>query len=145
VDDTTSGDYSGRMFNPYIESFLEFRSVFELIVLMDEFFDKIHFPQKTFMTRRFYGGEKTTGRSPEVEVERFMSDEMLENEQGKRATFIVQVQFRQNATWQGTITWADEKKTSRFRSTLEMVKLMDNALAESGEASFAPEENWEQG
>jgi hypothetical protein len=78
-----------------------------------------------------------------MEVERFMSDEMLENEQGKRATFIVQVQFRQNATWQGTITWADEKKTSRFRSTLEMVKLMDNALSATEDAGFAPEGNWE--
>jgi hypothetical protein len=143
VDDTAHGDYSGRLCNPYMEKCYSFESVFEFVSLMDKFFDKIRFPQTTFRTRRFSGEERITGRRPDVEVERFMSEEILENEHGKRATFIVQVQFRQNATWQGTITWAEEKKTSRFRSTLEMVKLMDNALAENGDANFAPEGNWE--
>jgi hypothetical protein len=143
VDEIVDGDYSGRLCNPYMEKRLEFGSIFEFVGLMDEFFDKIRFPQTTFRVRRFSKEERITGRSPEVEVERFMSDEMLENEHGKRATFIVQVQFRQNATWQGTITWAEEKKTSRFRSTLEMVKLMDNALAETEDANFAPEGYWE--
>ena len=48
-----------------------------------------------------------------------------------KATFIIHVQFRRNATWQGTISWTEQKKTQRFRSTLEMIKLMDEALAES--------------
>jgi hypothetical protein len=143
LDGVAGGDYSGRLCNPYMERFLDFGSVFEFVSLMDDFFDKIRFPQKTFRTRRFSEEEKTAGRSPEVEVDRHMSDEMLENEHGMRATFIVQVQFRPNATWQGTITWAEEKKTSRFRSTLEMVKLMDNALAETGEVGFVAEGNWE--
>jgi hypothetical protein len=143
VDEVNHGDYSGRLCNPYMEEILGFSSIFEFVSLMDRFFDHIRFPQTTFRVRRFSKEEKTTGRSPDVEVERHMSDEILENEHGKRATFIVQVQFRQNATWQGTITWAEEKKTSRFRSTLEMVKLMDNALAETEDAGFAPEGNWE--
>ena len=48
---------------------------------------------------------------------------------GDKATFIVKVQFRQNATWQGSIQWLDEKKTQKFRSVLEMIKLIDEALA----------------
>lgn len=49
-------------------------------------------------------------------------------ENGKKATFIVNVQFRQNATWQGTIRWVEKQKTQRFRSELEMIKLMDEAI-----------------
>jgi hypothetical protein len=49
------------------------------------------------------------------------------------ATFVIQVQFQQNATWQGTIDWLDAKKTQRFRSVLEMIKLMDEALADGME------------
>lgn len=53
---------------------------------------------------------------------------------GKLATFIVHVQYCKNATWQGTIVWADEKQTSNFRSALEMLKLMDSAVEQSNES-----------
>jgi hypothetical protein len=45
-----------------------------------------------------------------------------------KQTFLVQIQFQQNATWQGTITWTEQSLTQRFRSTLEMLKLMDDAV-----------------
>lgn len=48
------------------------------------------------------------------------------------STFLVRVLFRQNATWQGTVQWLDEKKSRSFRSMLEMVVLMEEALNESG-------------
>lgn len=46
----------------------------------------------------------------------------------EKATFVVKVNFRQNATWQGTISWTNQKKTQYFRSALELVRLMDEAL-----------------
>ena len=50
---------------------------------------------------------------------------------GQDATFVVHVKYRQNATWQGTVTWADKNKQQNFRSALELIKLMDSALDES--------------
>ena len=50
---------------------------------------------------------------------------------GQKETFIVQILNNQNSTWQGTITWTDQKGIQHFRSLLEMIKLIDNAL-ESG-------------
>lgn len=47
---------------------------------------------------------------------------------GKMATFVVQVLFRRNASWQGTITWLDKKQTQNFRSVLELILLMNSAL-----------------
>ncbi len=44
------------------------------------------------------------------------------------ATFLVHVVDCQNATWQGIITWLEEKEKQRFRSALEMIKLMDMAI-----------------
>lgn len=46
------------------------------------------------------------------------------------ATFIINISYRQNDTWQGKILWADKDKTQYFRSALEMMKLIDNALSE---------------
>ena len=62
-----------------------------------------------------------------------MSDEVLKEKHGEKATFVVQVQFRQNASWQGTVTWAEQNETRHFRSTLELIKLMDEILDESTE------------
>ena len=60
-------------------------------------------------------------------------------EAGEKATFVVHVQFRQNATWQGTIQWIESKKTQKFRSTLELIRLMDEALQNGEEVKF---EGW---
>ena len=49
------------------------------------------------------------------------------NEMPTKPSFLVTIQFQQNATWQGTITWTEKNLTQRFRSTLEMIKLMDDA------------------
>ena len=45
-----------------------------------------------------------------------------------KGTFIIIVEHCQNDTWQGRITWAEENKKVAFRSALEMVKLMNEAL-----------------
>ena len=58
-----------------------------------------------------------------------MSDEVFKEKRGEKATFVVQVQFRQNATWQGTVTWAEKNETRHFRSTLELIRLMDESLS----------------
>ena len=55
--------------------------------------------------------------------------------QGKNATFVVHVQCLENATWQGEIVWAEKNESLKFRSALELLKIMDSALAttEQGE------------
>lgn len=43
-------------------------------------------------------------------------------------TFIVKVNHCEHETWQGRVTWAEENKSEHFRSTLELIKLMDRAI-----------------
>ena len=97
---------------------------------MDEFFDTINFPQASLKTRSFSGktGEPAGERPNEIQK---VAD-MMEH-RGDLATFVVHVQYRQNATWQGKIVWTDKKKESTFRSALEMIKLMDQAIGEESE------------
>ena len=49
---------------------------------------------------------------------------------GHKASFIVRVTSRQNATWQGSISWTERGITKHFRSALELIKLIDSALDE---------------
>ena len=50
---------------------------------------------------------------------------------GSRGTFVVHVQARQNATWQGNVVWAEKNITRSFRSALELLKMIDHSLDES--------------
>ena len=43
-------------------------------------------------------------------------------------TFVVKILDRQNATWQGEVTWVEEQKVQHFRSALELLKMIDGAL-----------------
>lgn len=52
----------------------------------------------------------------------------MSNRQKRTETFIIKVMDQQNATWQGSVTWVDEQREQYFRSTLELLKLIDGAL-----------------
>lgn len=47
---------------------------------------------------------------------------------GGKGTFVVHVRYRQNATWQGDVIWAEKNERQSFRSALELLKLIDSAL-----------------
>ncbi len=147
VDTIVNGDFSGRFYNLYMKRPHRFMSIFHYVSLMEKFFDYMRFPQNSLAQRHFSREYRyqSAYRKPLVEVKQYMSEATFESEHGDRATFLVQVQFRQNATWQGTITWTEQKKTNHFRSTLEMVKLMDSALndAQNMGDGGALSETWE--
>ena len=48
----------------------------------------------------------------------------------KTETFILNIYNRQNATWQGSVTWVEKKEKQQFRSALELLKLIESALDE---------------
>ena len=57
-----------------------------------------------------------------------MRDEELLLKHGDLGSFIIRVQHRQNSSWQGRITWIEKNQTMYFRSALELMKLMEDAL-----------------
>ena len=51
----------------------------------------------------------------------------------KKGTFVVKILGNENGTWQGRITYADENRIQYFRSLLEMIKLIDEAVSSQSE------------
>ena len=71
---------------------------------------------------------------------RKVSNTNVNHDSGRqKGTFIVKVEYCQNGTWQGKVVWAEENKTERFRSMLELIKLMDEAMASGQQVSFEHE------
>ncbi len=46
----------------------------------------------------------------------------------QKNTFIVQIEERENASWQGSVIWADARRKKYFRSALELFRLIHQAV-----------------
>ena len=59
-----------------------------------------------------------------------------QNVNKKKGTFVVKIEFCQHGTWQGKVIWAEENRTERFRSALELLRLMDEAIASGAQTQI---------
>lgn len=117
VDSYEGGILKGRMSNVYQE--LEsFSGLSQLLIKVESVLTDLQKPQSYTEPRAFssllYPEETASGSS---QVRR-----------GMRATFELQVLFRQHSSWQGLLRWQEENAEQSFRSALELVMLMDSAL-----------------
>lgn len=113
---------NGILYNEFFEKFIRFTSEFELLNAMDDLFNCINFPQASFDGRGFYSKKS---KQITKKAEKIVDDSIIS--QSEKTTFVVNVQYRRNSTWQGTITWVEQNRTRSFRSALEMLKLMEEA------------------
>ena len=130
VNDRCEGDIAGVIWDFYHEEPHPFGRAMELLRYADELFDEMNFPQQGNRFRTFDGAEKLPRRRREVfHKDKVRTMENLEEKKGNLGTFIVQVKYRQNSTWQGQVIWAEENKKVYFRSALELLRLIDDATA----------------
>lgn len=126
VNQEHESDYAGVLYNPYIPEPVAFGQIKDLLTALEAFFDTISFPQPFFETRSFLEG-KPDGE-PTAAPERFWDNSLFDRYRGDLATFVVEVHFRQNATWQGNVRWVERERSAAFRSTLELIKLVDSVM-----------------
>ena len=134
-----SAGIRGRLFSRYLEEPYIFVDLIHMIHKMEEIFDLYGFPQEFLSPRTFKGG-KSGVKKISVERNNDMSHELQIERDGTKCTFEITVKFRQNATWQGQILWAEKNLKQNFRSVLEMLKLMDEALTDGEESK--KQVNW---
>ena len=108
----------GSLYNPNLPAEIPFTGPVELFMRMDSVFDEIHAPRSAMKLRTFTDSRPPVPEpTPDAPAEKTV------------ATFHIRVHFRQNASWQGTIQWVEDKSEASFRSVLELMCLMDSALA----------------
>ena len=125
VDSYEQGVPVGRFYNPACPGGTAFRSLSQLLIRLQELLDGMRFPQASTLTRSF-SGER-------MELERDKGPPGSE-ERGALGTFTVRVLFRQNSSWQGSVTWLEGRREESFRSALELVFLLDSAMGPCNEA-----------
>ena len=119
---------------------LPFRGYLEMTFLIQEKLETLGYPQSSTEIRS-WKGEKTS---------QYFSNNSSKNNSGKRSenemrqrdkkaptpskgpTFFIRIHYRQNASWQGSIQWLEGNSTKFFRSHLEMIMLMQEAMEKTG-------------
>ena len=96
-----------------------FQSTMQLLKKIEEHLDRTNFPQAFDAIRKF--------QAPKTM--KFSAEERQDTRPGDAATFAVRLLFRQNASWQGSVRWIEGGQEEGFRSVLELLLLMDNALS----------------
>lgn len=131
-----NGIMTGDIYNAHYDKTVHFFDSLELLEGLESLFETLSFPGRFENFRRF---SNETEKQLHKSTRRGRID-MSEKAKEDKATFVIQVQFRRNATWQGTIQWVDQNKRQSFRSTLEMIRLIDEALEDGNEE---PKIEWE--
>ena len=121
IDSRSESGCEGRLYCGYYPQPVSFHGEYGMIKIMDELMDSIDYPQASTIMRCY--SRKNIPKK--YEHARIFSGTEIMKAKGKLATIVIYVQYRQNSTWQGELFWAEENQVHRFRSVLELMKLMD--------------------
>lgn len=124
IDEYTNGELSGRIYHCYDNKPQPFTNVIRMVEAMEDFFDRISFPQASTQTRSFANAAKKSKDKPE----KVLLPQEVAAQRGKKGTFLTCVKYRQNSSWQGDVEWIEKGVVLQFVSVLELLKILSNAL-----------------
>jgi len=139
ITQNSDGTINGNLFSRYFDEPFAFTRLMSMIEMMETTFDTKGFPEKHLLPRTFGKSKKRLRKHeldlPAVAKERSAvldgaNDPNQNAFPAKTCTFDISVRFRHNAEWQGSIHWKEKDETSRFSSIVELVRIINEALAE---------------
>ena len=110
----------GRFYNRYCPDGVPFHGAIDLLKKMETILDENKAAQSFSSVRSF-------ADKPSASV---LTSSGETNCKGNVATFATKVLFRQNTSWQGSVSWIEGQREETFRSVLELLLLIDSAISE---------------
>jgi len=111
---------AGTIGNKLYAEEITFMNTGQFIFAIDDLQNDLSFPQENMQRRKFSGANGASQPTSKAPQQNFTGNPL--------ATFKVAVMFRQNASWQGSVTWVEKEMESPFRSALELLILLDSVL-----------------
>ena len=134
IEKKESGDYIGKIWHQYSDEPIDFDGVSEMLTLMDDLYDEWDFPQRGLEKREFHKSkdiELGSGDPNNLLIDIIQEQcgvRNIQNKKGTLGTFMVQVKYRQNATWQGVVIHSESNTKEDFESAMSLVNIIDNAI-----------------
>ncbi len=139
IDGVENADYQGKIWHQYSDEPIEFGSCVTMLRTMDNLMDEWDFPQRGLEGRDFDKKSEKVGHKgagDELVIDKIQQEHGTRNVQNKRgsiATFVVQIAFRQRATWQGHVVCAESNEMKEFESAMALLRIMDRQIGGAGQ------------
>ena len=127
-------DFGGRIYTRFQEEPIPFASSMEMLMKLEEMYDAWAFPENAVLYRSFhrksYQRAAAKARAKTLLANRRLGENEppLQPVEGKLATFLLECKERQHGDWSGIVRLDIETETHPFRSTLELLRMMDSAV-----------------
>lgn len=121
VDCYSEKEFVARLYNPFYGRIVQIMSFHQLLKELDNLMNEIGCPMSGMGKRSFSNISSELERAVKTE-------EDITVPKGKLATFAIRTQYRNNASWQGTVKWLEGESDEYFRSMLDLFWLMDSAM-----------------
>lgn len=124
-----SGDKpEGDFRHLYMDTVQTFQTISEFVYRLELLLERLNLPSSNFIRRKEW--DIRSYRKTGFGVARKPAPTLLEKPSfsGIEKTgehFLLHIRYRHNATWQGDIRWLNEKRTFVFRSTLELLMMLE--------------------
>lgn len=132
------GEMYGEIFNCYMEKSILFKGFCDLILKLDEMCDWIGTPHPSTEPRflnqkekaRYHERTETNNHVPRIAKIRLLDTSIMLSKAVKaRDSLLIQIEYRQHSSMQGTITGRmTDKKPVRFRSALELMRMLNESV-----------------
>ena len=130
IDEYEEGRIEGNVYSQRLKEPIHFKHAADLLLQIEDLLDEQDFP-RAFQKKRTFGKTPQKhaangGEADEGDEEGNMTEEAVNQAEGKVATFALNVITRQNTSWQGFLDWLDGSPRIAFNSDLELLsKIME--------------------
>ncbi|EHK2349676.1 hypothetical protein KCL53_002843 [Clostridium perfringens] len=147
VKQDEKGCFYGTINEIFYQYEIEFQGLDDAILKIDSMLDELGCVQASTELRSFIKKEKKSEDSNLTMDERIKAErkrkthtqyreieDLKRNTIGQINNYIVDIDYRQNSSWQGKITWwicSGKSKKEYFRSVLELLKLIQSSFDSS--------------
>ena len=127
VDEVDGGAVKGSFQHMVQEKERPFSSFGDLILELDCMMDALGEPQ-SYTERRRWETPHNRRRRPAPKCRKMLGRKAVQR-RGRAATVVLYIHMRRNSTWQGELIWIEVGKSVFFRSALELLHLLETAVA----------------
>ncbi len=138
IEDNRDADYQGLLYHQYSDDPIEFDGTADMMMKMEALFDEWDFPQRGLAARKFDRKNRDELKRKKINPDddrlpiEIIADKCgvrnVQNKSGKLGTYVVQVVYRQDASWQGHVIIKASDEKYDFNSALELVRLIDSSV-----------------
>lgn len=124
VDEYGESRICGRIYHDSRDGGIKFKGLMHMAWAIEELLDELQYPVRSTDIRRFKRIDCRSGGGGQIL-------ESKKETSGKLMSFLLMVQHRQNASWQGEIRREDTMESKSFNSFLELVQILDGTLTKT--------------